>query len=507
LPTIFGIEEVDEEVKYLLDIAITEYIISFIFLLNVGIILYSLVISNEELVWKFGLYTLIGITLIFVIDESIDPILLGISVLSLAYPLYSIPSNYIKEKAPIFQGIGMLFLLIQDDVFNEDISTFAVIFLAWVILLFGIWFLRGTENQLFISMASVYVLAGISSLLLIEGEYSVNVEVLLISVISVTLFSLFLMPRVKQMENLYPISALVAVCFAMVALSELVQDMVKELQLDSAEEYIYRLSIDWLIFLPVMVEVILVLRKFTQDQVQTITGDYRILYVIGGFVVLASVIGINGIYSLKILLLCVTFWMIALNIDHEIAAWSASIFTIFTAGWVIIALGTEIDVEGDKTDGIVLYFSFLAFVGLVMLIVSYFNESRYKGEPLTASLAVTGSLLTFATILVPYWIGQTGIDIAGGIHEGYEHEQLIKFLPNIVWAIQGLILFLFSDKFAKLYLRRLALGILTVDIVKSGYEIMLAADDVLIQGIAAVSLGSILIFIFYRFGSIDENDG
>jgi uncharacterized membrane protein len=80
----------------------------------------------------------------------------------------------------------------------------------------------------------------------------------------------------------------------------------------------------------------------------------------------------------------------------------------------------------------------------------------------------------------------------------------IQFLVNIVWAILGVILFRLSRTLKKTYLRRLSLGILVADIFKTAYDIFIQSSNPLIRTIGAITLGAVLIYIFYLFSSEEQ---
>ena len=73
------------------------------------------------------------------------------------------------------------------------------------------------------------------------------------------------------------------------------------------------------------------------------------------------------------------------------------------------------------------------------------------------------------------------------------------FIPNVVWAIMGLFLFLVSMRISKDYLRKIALAILMFDNLKTGYDIFSRSENQLIRIIGSIVLGAVLIFIFYLF--------
>ncbi len=214
----------------------------------------------------------------------------------------------------------------------------------------------------------------------------------------------------------------------------------------------------------------------------------------GSFVLLAIIMGLDDpIYSIKILAVAICFWMISLTYNHKTLAWTSSIFTVLSSIWILTQV---VPLEGDEADeGLTIIFLVISFVGVIMMIMALINEVKFVGEPITASLAITGSIITFVTIFAPSFVDT--------------NSNLFYFLPNAVWAIQGLILYSFSQRYSKEYLRRIGFGILMIDIVKTVFDMFrsdLVREEPLIQFGGAIALGSILIYIFYTFTSEKEQD-
>ena len=128
------------------------------------------------------------------------------------------------------------------------------------------------------------------------------------------------------------------------------------------------------------------------------------------------------------------------------------------------------------------------------------NEKYFKGEPLTTSLTVSGSILSAISIVSPLFLRSPDLTFIN-----LENDAIfIQFLVNIVWAILGVILFRLSRTLKKTYLRRLSLGILVADIFKTAYDIFIQSSNPLIRTIGAITLGAVLIYIFYLFSSEEQ---
>jgi len=82
---------------------------------------------------------------------------------------------------------------------------------------------------------------------------------------------------------------------------------------------------------------------------------------------------------------------------------------------------------------------------------------------------------------------------------------MLTFLPNIVWMLLGLGLFMFSTSRKKSYLRRYSLGILMLTILLTGYDAIFKAGA-LVRAVAGIPLGASLIFIFYLVTKEEEEN-
>lgn len=480
---------------------------SLMYSVDVLLIVVLMIKSHEIESWNVILSSFTGITVftsLSALNADVHPVIISFGMLSLIYPLFTVASSYLRELIPIVQGVSILFLLGRPLIFSFammdklEVSLVSIAYLLWSIIIMIIWYFRGTTNQLYTSITSIFSLASIFSWVLLVDENAgknkeLNIEIILISSIFAIAVSVLFNAKLTETSNNYLMLTLISSLAASIFISNSVAEI------KSGDIVIlYRLMVDWLIYIPILAQVVLFLRHYLLQRLVTFgeeeVFDNNILYLLGGMMVTAWLIEPYGIYSLKFLVLAVSFWVVAITYNHKWLAWSASIFTAFVLSFILSQAGTE---EADADD-LVRYFIIIALIGVIMVVLSYINDTKYYGEPITASLSTTGSLLTFVAILAPMIYITLPFD-------GLFNEQLIDFLPNVVWAIQGLTLFVYSDRRSKEYLRRLALGILLVDILKTGYNIFTIEND-LIRIVGAIVLGSILIYIFYMFTSETEKD-
>jgi hypothetical protein len=506
--SLFSLVWLQDEIFHLFPVEIDESTIhtlipSILYIITTISVILLLRKWEDKAVWNATLGAFFSITILSSIipPAEINPVILGLAILSMAYPMYILSEGYLREVIPVAQAIGILFLLARpvsicfDTCDALELQFVAILYLVWTITILGVWYFRGTVNQIFTSMTGIYGLAAVFSIisLLAGPTEEVNLEILLIAIVGTTLFSLILYPRLSRAPSSYVAACLVSAVLSMIFMAA----TIREFNSGNTETY-YRLIVDFLVFIPILGEVILGLRYYLKTKITSIEQfDPRIVYLLGGFVLVAFLMKAEGVFSLKILAIAVSFWIIALSYTHSSTSWASSIFTVLASAYLLYQIDTGADTVND-TDRVTSYFIVIAIIGVIMVIAAIYNEKKYRGEPLTASLATTGSLVTFVAIVVPLMI----VDGEGKIYS----EQVIAFLPNLIWAIQGLGLFVITQQLSKIYLRRIALGILTVNIVKTGWDLFGAVENILIRSVGAIVLGSILVYIFYMFKEPEKKE-
>ncbi|MHA2253100.1 MAG: hypothetical protein ACXAD7_22240, partial [Candidatus Kariarchaeaceae archaeon] len=479
---------------------------SFIFLIYTIEILVVIIKSNNQTTWNLSIglfYSLILLAAVIEISKDVylvHPVLLLLAILGTTIPQLIIPGSKFREIIPITQAMGLIFLLNPNFhivYHGTEIALVAIGYVIWVIISLGVWYSRGTTNQLFTTLTSIFSLNAIFNIIMLSFDPElVDIEIMVVILISSVIFSLLYYPRLSKAPINYLVSTLISAQVALLFTSLLIL----ELPLNETEELLFRLAIDWFVFLPILGETVIFLRYYIKSKISReydSTVAFNILTIIASFVVLAIMMDKDHIlelehpiYSIKILAVAICFWMISFAYNDKTLAWTSSIFTVLASVWLL----NQVVPETVDSKFIIIIF-IVSFIGILMVTAALINEVKYTGEPITASLAITGSLLTFVTIFTPALLSDLS---------------LLYFLPNAVWAVQGLILYSFSQRYNKEYLRRIGFGILMIDIIKTIYDMFtstLVQENPIIQYASAVALGSILIYIFYAFTSDKEEEG
>jgi hypothetical protein len=470
---------------------------------NIGYILFSMFLlfillrSKNKRSWMniYVNFVLFESIISVFLDQQVHPIVLAVSILLFLLPLMYQYQEYIRINLPFLQGIAILALAYREysiDISNLSVSLNFSLFLIWSNLMIYMWYHKGISNQLLSTISAIFAVgggyAGMQIINMIEIFEPILVFIALIEA-TVVIFVYNSRTSASQSKDIYRI--LFASISSMILISISLRNTYS-----GTELLTYRLILDWLLFIPIFVQTVSYARPIIDQIYSNVNkhkeGDTIVLSIMGLFVLTALVIGAENIYSVKLLALAIVFWVFAAAIIRPILSWTSSLFTIFTFGFILAQFG-------DGSEGFTEYFLALAFFGVIMTTVGYINEIRYKGEPFTASLMISGSVLTATSVIVPLILGDPFplVDRDTGLI-------IINFIPNVVWAIQGLLLFVISLRLSKDYLRRLALSILMVDILKTGYNIVIEGDNPLIRIVGAIVLGGVLILIFYLFTKESE---
>jgi hypothetical protein len=391
---------------------------------------------------------------------------------------------------PFLQGIGLLTLATREytrEIINLEVTLNFTLFIIWANIILYFWYRKGITNQLISSISAIFAVgggyAGMEIIGLIDNFYPILVFIALIEA-TILIFVYNSRTSAAQNSDIYRIlvSSIISILLISITLKN---------NFEGTELLIYRLMLDWLLFIPIFVQTIVYARPIIENIYTDIRnypeGDRITLSIMGLFVVSALLIGAEKIFSVKLLAIAIVFWLFAGTIIRPLLSWTASLFSIFTFGFILAQLG-------DGSEGFTEYFLILALFGIIMATAGLINEIRYKGEPFTASLMISGSVLTALAVIAPLILGDPFpfVDEDTGL-------QIVNFIPNVVWAIQGLFLFVISLRLSKDYLRRLSLSILMIDIVKTFYNVVIQSDNPLIQIIGSLVLGGVLILIFYLF--------
>jgi hypothetical protein len=454
------------------------------------------------------LYAFTAVLFTPVLVHPLAPLL---AILSLSYPGMVMANHRAREVMPIAQLIGLSITLYPGISLNSlleflpdflpELSLYAAILVIWIILMLVVWYLRGTTNQLLLILASAFILISEHSIMNIIGfsaalthidlDYLVNIGIMTVISIIIILVSLLFYRKISQGDPIPLACFYSASLFAMIAIS---LDLNLHLDYLSLEWIILRSLVDLLVFVPILVLSRFALGRYIKQLDLMNNPDYTLESITLGyafvFTIAAMLMGSDGFFSFKILLVAIMLWSFSITFVRKPVAWGASIFTVITAVYILdqaqIALGQ---------DQIVAFFLVLAFIGLIMVFLAYINEKRWKGEPFTASLGVTGSLLAITSIIGPRFFG-------GGVDFWLLSSDVLKYLPNVTWALLGCALMFFAFAHEKSYMRKFALGVLLLDIVLSAWDfsdLSQRQGDVLILIFGYMFLGVVLILVYYVY--------
>ncbi|MCE7733716.1 MAG: hypothetical protein GPJ54_02485 [Candidatus Heimdallarchaeota archaeon] len=461
------------------------------YLIYAGLLLYISLSMEKEDWYKVLLnFLLLVAGSSYVLTVEVHPIIIAASILLFTLPLLMQNIEHVRTNLPLIQSFSLLILAYRE--YTVDLNEYTLVFdfiffTIWSNLILFMWYRRGISNQLISTISAIFITGGGYAGLHLMG-YMSNFEplFLFIPLIEAVIINFIYNSRSTAISqnDVYKIlfSSIVSILLISISIRDL---------LEGNELVIYRLIIDWFLFIPIFVQTIIYARPIIDQYYQDVNkykdGDRSVLSIMGLFTLSALLIGAENMFSAKLLALSIVFWLFAGTVVRPVLSWTASIFSIFTFGFILAQFG-------DGTGGFTEYFLALAFFGVIMTGLGLVNDYKYKGEPFTASLMISGSVLTAVAVIMPLIIQEPfpGVDEETGL-------RIINFIPNVVWAIQGLALFVISINLSKDYLRRLALSILIVDILKTGFNIVLEGDNPLIRIVGAIVLGGVLILIFYLF--------
>lgn len=428
---------------------------------------------------------------------TVHPIIIGISIILLSYLSYSNSFHYVKELVPVAQGFGII-LLLANEIRIGDVRAIytSIFFVVFTVATLVVWYLKGKDKQLMYSYMSIFVLGMLLSLFSINRDFLLIHEFyLLFSLIFATGFLIAFYSRLRTLDPNWLIGILVVTSVTLAVVSRSFQSHF----LGNYSIYL-RLALDWLIFVPLMVETAIYIKRYIETTLRSEdnagTGDSLVILLQLILTITALLMGSTGILSMKLLAIALVFWMFATVFVRKYLAWGTSINTAFTLAFMLAQIGSP-----ESTNEI-FYFIALTIIGFLMIGAALINEKKFVGEPLTSSMLMTGSIFSVFTIFAPLLRNNSFpsyvIDKATG-------DQIINFLPNIVWAIQGLGIFVIAMRMEKENWRKMALSILLLDIVKTAIDIFSQTND-FIRIIGSIVLGVVLIFIFLQFTKEEETN-
>lgn len=481
------------------------FITSLLFLLVEIVMTYIITQIDDPNSWHRAFVEFLArIFILFTILRVIDPVTMGIAILIYSLPLV-IQSNIVaRTYTPLYQAIGIFLISVEPEyqILVGAIPYNEFIFVIWSLGILFIWYSKGIPIQLQSTVTAVFLAS--LGMVLTSNEFNdiSRILFLMIPMIIVLIVGLVFYDRTSSGSQTF---ALLSV--ASIMLSTLVNYQNVRANLVGTEEIMVRLIMDWLIFAPLVLEIILYTKPYL-DQMYSKpqsaqNADMIIVILLFGFTAISLIMGSESIFVMKLLFIAMGFWILSGIFIRDILAWLVSLYTVFVMGYMLLQMGGEEDAaaaaQGIFTTSYTLYFLGMAFLGVLMLISAVLNEKRYYKEPFTMSLSVTGSILTTVAIIVPAY-QNSPFPFASA----ETSTMIVNFLPNVVWAILGFALFLLASALKKDYMSRLGFGILILDIAKSLYDLFSGVENPLIRIIGSIVLGVICVSIFYLFTKDDK---
>ncbi|MHA2247003.1 MAG: hypothetical protein ACXADY_18815 [Candidatus Hodarchaeales archaeon] len=419
-----------------------------------------------------------------------------LAILGLSYPATVLADLRVRELMPIAQVLGFSSLLIRPITFDLfdlfELSLFPLVLGIWVLTMLIAWYWRGTINQLATILTSTFIFISTHSganlfgfATDIEDQLSliINGGIIIILMICIVILLYLFYRKISQCDHFHQVIIYLSSTFAMIAVSlDIGASFTNE------ELLLLRLLIELFVFVPVVVQARFILGRYISHLSVINDSGYKLESITIGytcvFTLPAIIMGTEGFFSLKILVIAIMLWTFPITFVRKSFAWLSSIFTILSA--IFVFSQTTIIATPKEIIG---FFLVLSFIGLLFVAISYLNEIKGKGEPVTGSLAITGSFLTVISI---FGLKNTEERI------GFLTPDILNFLPNITWAILGCILVFFAFAYKKPYMRRFGLGVLLLDIVLSAID-FLSTDNEFIQIFGNMFLGAVLILIYYLY--------
>lgn len=443
-------------------------------------------------------------------SHHIHPLFLGIAILTFSILTIRLPTTEERDYISLAQGIAFISLFFQPfTVFLGMEITFGymTIQLVWLVIMLVLWYWRGTTTQLFIAAASFYLSVIVAGLRLfyLEGFHVISepdlnsalisVGTNIILVIAVTAIGIISYHRFGSVQ---PKDLAIFVGSALTTLVVLSWSVMFHFPSYSLFSITFRIGLDFLVFLPILVFAqyqfynLLSSSTFAKGWLGGPSGLERSVLLISGLFVLVAILsGAEWLYSLKLMFVAVLLWVFAISYDRGTLIWVASVLSALSVGNVLNQLFYNV----ARSNDLVLLFLAMSMVGLAMLIVGFLNDRYWRGEPLTGSLTITGSLVSVGMAL-----GLRFVNVQDEIL--FLTPDFINFLPIAIWAVLGASLLLYGFTFQRAYMRKAGLGVLVLDMVLTAFDLA-STDNALIQIIGALGLGIVLMGAGYLYTRAD----
>ena len=236
------------------------FITSILFLLVEIVMIYTLTQIDDTNSWHIAFTEfLVRIFLLFTMLRIVDPVTMGIAILLYSFPLVIQTNIVSRTYTPLYQAIGLFLISIEPEykiqvgaiMYNE------FIFVIWSLGILFIWYSKGISIQLQSTVTAVFLAS--LGMVLTTNEFNNMTRILfLISpMILVLIVGLVFYDRTSSGSQTF---ALLSV--ASIMLSTLVNYQNVRTHLIGTEEIVVRLIMDWLIFAPLVLEIILYIKPY-----------------------------------------------------------------------------------------------------------------------------------------------------------------------------------------------------------------------------------------------------
>ena len=217
-----------------------------------------------------------------------------------------------KELVPVIQGFGIVLLLVNEVMISGKTAVYTSIFFSvFTVAALIVWYLKGKDLQLMYSYITIFVLGLVLTLFstdisdLLIHEFSILFSLLFATGVLIAFYS-----RLRTLDPKWLIGILIIANITLAVVSRSFQS-----HLDVNYGLYLRFALDWLIFVPLMVETAIYVKRYItttlHSEGHSKAGDYLIIVLQLSLTITALIMGSTGILSLKLLAIALVFWVFA----------------------------------------------------------------------------------------------------------------------------------------------------------------------------------------------------
>ncbi|NHJ49629.1 MAG: hypothetical protein FK733_17700 [Asgard group archaeon] len=208
------------------------------------------------------------------------------------------------------------------------------------------------------------------------------------------------------------------------------------------------LIIDYVVFLPLVLFVSVVfafkffpIHKDPERESELDQVDFIAIGVFISFLAAAMAMagwGVGNLNLIKALVVSIIFFGITIPLELKYSA-STSLISIY------VSLGLMLHFVAALERNIVLLI--LMSFSAILILFAIINELFIMGEPMTSSMTISGTLMLMVCSLIYF--------------------DYIEIWVSLIWALVGLYLFVIGLLFNKIFLRRIGLAVIIIDVIYS----------------------------------------